>query len=52
MRVCGGEGDDGQVPSDAQHVGEKQEDENQSLQLWLICESQQDKSCYCVVSHH
>ena len=47
------EGDNGQVPCYTQYVGEKQKDEKHNLQLGIICQSQQDKSCYwCVVSHH
>lgn len=47
------EGDNSPVPCYAQDVGEKQKDKEQDLQLWVVCQSQQDKSCYCcIVSHH
>lgn len=47
-----GEGDDGQISSYTQYVGEKEEKEKQKLQLRIFCQSQKDECCYCsVVSH-
>ena len=42
----------GQVPSDAEHVGDEQKDKDHNLKLWVVQQSQEDKFCYfCVVSH-
>ena len=53
MGVYQCECDDHQVPCYTQQVNEKHKDEKQYLQLWVICQSQKDESCYCcVVFHH
>ena len=31
-----GQGDNGQVPSDAEHVGDEQKDKDHNLKLWVI----------------
>ena len=47
-----GQGDNGQVPSDAEHVGDEQKDKDQNLKLWVVRQSQEDKFSYlCIVSH-
>lgn len=53
MGVYQCEGDDHQVPCYTQEASEKQKDEKQDLQFWVICQSQKDESCYCsVVFNH
>lgn len=52
MGIQQGKGDNGQVASDAEHVGDEQKDEDHHLKLWVIWQSQEDKLCdFCVVSH-
>ena len=53
LRIHWGEGDDRQIASYTQHIGDKQEDKYQSLKLWVISQSQQNE-CHqpCMVSHH
>ena len=47
-----GQDDKGQVPSDAEHVGDEQKDKDHNLKLWVIWQSQKDKLSYFhVVSH-
>ena len=47
-----GQNDNGQIPSDAEHVGDEQKDKDHNLKLWVIRQSQEDKICYFrVVSH-
>ena len=42
----------GQVPSDAEHVGDEQKDKDYNLQLGVVQQSQEDKfSYFCVASH-
>ena len=36
MGIQQGKGYDGQVSSDAEHVGEEQKDKNHHLKLWVI----------------
>lgn len=52
MDIQQGQGDNGQVPSDAEHVGDEQKDKYHNLKLWVVRQSQEDKfSYFCVVSH-
>ena len=52
MDIQQGQGDNGQVPSDAEHVGDEHKDKDHNLKLWVIRQSQEDKiSYFCVVSH-
>ena len=47
-----GQDDNGQVPSDAEHVDDEQKDKDHNLNLWVIWQSQEEKlSYFCVVSH-
>ena len=47
-----GQDGNGEIPSDAEHVGNEQKDKDQNLNLWVVWQSQEDKFCYfCVVSH-
>lgn len=40
-------------PVTLKEASEKQKDEKQDLQFWVICQSQKDESCYCsVVFNH
>lgn len=53
MRIQECKNDNGQISSNAQHLGKKEEDKDQNLHLWVLCKSQQDEYCYCcVVSHY
>lgn len=52
MRVYEGEEMIVRFPVTLQHARWEIKDENHNLQLWIISQSQQGKSCYCVVSHH
>ena len=52
MDIQQGQGDNGQVPSDAEHVGDEQKDKDHNLKLWVVQQSQEDKFCnFCVVFH-
>ena len=51
MGIQEDEEDDGQIPIYAYHVGEKEKDKKQNLQLRVICQSQQNECGYCTVSH-
>ena len=46
MDIQQGQGDNGQVPSDAEHVVEEQKDKAHNLKLWVIWQPQEDKLCY------
>ena len=52
MGIQQGQDDNGQVPSDAEHVGDEQKDKDHNLKLWVVQQSQEDKFSYlCIVSH-
>jgi hypothetical protein len=36
VEIHKGECDDGQFPSDAEHVGDEEEDKDHHLELWII----------------
>ena len=42
----------GQVPSDAEHVGDEQKDNDHNVNLWVIGQSQEDKLSYFHVVTH
>ena len=52
MDIQQGQGDNGQVPSDAEHVGDEQKDKDHNLKLWVIRQSQEDIICYFRVVFH
>ena len=53
MRIQKCEGDNDEVPSHTQHVGEKQKCTKQNLEFWVLCQSQQDDcGYYHMISHH
>ena len=43
MGIQQGQDDNGQVPSDAEHVGDEQKDKDHNLKVWVIWQSQEDK---------
>ena len=43
MDIQQGQGDNGQVPSDAEHVGDNQKGKDHDLELWVVWQSQEDK---------